>query len=114
MISSDLPSTTKETKVCDAMIAISKAKLSIAVVMENNKIIGVITDGDVRRAMQSQKDKFFDINVEDIMSKSPKLISCEAKLSEAAALLSKYNIHSLVVVDDKGKFVGIIDSINCL
>ncbi len=114
MISSDLPVTTKETKVCDAMIAISKAKLSIAVVMENNKIIGVITDGDVRRAMQRQKDKFFDLNVEDIMSKSPKLISCEAKLSEAAAQLSKYNIHSLVVVDDKGKFVGIIDSINCL
>ena len=48
------------------------------------------------------------------MSSHPKVINQNAKLSEAEAIMRKYNIHSLVVVDDNEKLVGIIDSFKCM
>lgn len=113
MHTSNLPVISKEEKVSEVIIEISKARLGIAVVMEDTKILGVITDGDVRRAMQTNQDVFFSLKAEDIMSKSPKIISESAKLSEAEALFLKYGIHTLLVVGNDDSLTGIIDSFSC-
>ena len=113
MHTSNLPVISKEEKVSEVIIEISKARLGIAVVMEDTKILGVITDGDVRRAMQTNQDVFFSLKAEDIMSKSPKIISESAKLSEAEALFLKNGIHTLLVVGNDDSLTGIIDSFSC-
>ena len=64
--------------------------------------------------MHAKKEVFFDLTVEEIMSKHPKMVNQNTKLSEAETIMRKYNIHSLVVVDDNSKLVGIIDSFACL
>lgn len=114
MVSSNLPIVSRDTKVSDTIIEISKTKQGIAVALDNDQIVGVVTDGDVRRAMQNKQDVFFNLTVKDIMSTNPKTILDTAKLSEAEAIMRKYNIHSLIVTNSCNKFVGIIDSFACL
>lgn len=111
----NLPIVSKEEKVCNAIFKISQAKLGIATVLSSDKSIeGVITDGDVRRAMQFKQDNFFELTVADIMTKNPVMISQDARLSAAENLLRKYNINSLIVVDEDENFVGVIDTFSCL
>lgn len=114
MVSSNLPIVSIDTKVSDTIIEISKTKQGIAVVINDDAIIGVVTDGDVRRAMQNKQDEFFSLTVKDIMSTNPKTILDTAKLKDAEVLMRKYNIHSLVVTDKDGRFVGIIDAFSCM
>lgn len=114
MVSANLPVVTLGQKISDTIIEISKTKQGIAVAIENGKIAGVVTDGDVRRAMHDKQDRFFDLTVEEVMSRNPKTISETAKLSEAEKLMRKYNIHSLVVVNDSNEFVGLIDAFSCM
>lgn len=114
MISSNLPIVSLDTKISDTIIEISKTKQGIAVAIENGKIVGVVTDGDVRRAMRSQQEVFFELKVKDIMSTTPKIINEREKLNVAGDIMRKYNIHSLVVVNDANELVGIIDSFACL
>lgn len=114
MVSDNLPIVSKKDKVSDTIIQISKTKQGIAVVIEDEKIVGVVTDGDVRRAMQSKQDSFFHLEVKDIMSTTPKTINENTKLNVAGDMMRKYNIHSLIVVNNDQRFVGIIDSFSCL
>lgn len=114
MVSTNLPVVTLNQKISDTIIEISKTKQGIAVAIEDGKIIGVVTDGDVRRAMQTKRDNFFDLTVGDIMSRNPKTIQETEKLSEAEKIMRQYNIHSLIVVNGKSEFVGIIDAFSCM
>lgn len=114
MVKENLPIVKLDTKVSDTIIAISQTKQGIAVAIENDKIAGVVTDGDVRRAMRDHQDGFFKLQVKDIMSTNPKTINENSKLNVAGDMMRKYNIHSLVVVNDADDFVGIIDSFTCL
>lgn len=114
MVSNNLPVVTLNQKISDTIIAISQTKQGIAVALEDGKIAGVVTDGDVRRAMQNHRDRFFDLTVTDIMSRTPKTIKETAKLQEAGDVMRQYNIHSLVVVNDNKELVGIIDAFSCM
>ena len=114
MVSDNLPIVSKKDKVSDTIIQISKTKQGIAVVIEDERIVGVVTDGDVRRAMQSKQDTFFHLEVKDIMSTTPKTINENTKLNVAGDMMRRYNIHSLIVVNKDQKLVGIIDSFSCL
>lgn len=114
MVSTNLPIVSLNSKVSDTIIEISKTKQGIAVAIDKGKIAGVVTDGDVRRAMQNKQDRFFSLTVKEIMSENPKTISEWAKLSDAEAMMRKYNIHSLIVVNDAGQLVGIIDAFSCM
>ena len=114
MVSINLPVVALDSKVSDTIIEISKTKQGIAVAVDDGKIVGIVTDGDVRRAMQNKQNEFFSLAVKDIMSTNPKTINESAKLSDAETLRRKYNIHSLVVVDDDNRLVGIIDSFSCM
>ena len=114
MVKENLPIVKLTDKVSDTIIAISQTKQGIAVAIDNGKIAGVVTDGDVRRSMHDKQNRFFDLTVEEIMSRNPKTIREIAKLSEAEKLMRQYNIHSLVVVNETNEFVGLIDAFSCM
>lgn len=114
MMTDNLPVVKPDDKVSDIIFEISKAKKGIAVVLDNDEIKGVVADGDVRRAMQRNPYEFFSLTVNEIMSRHPKIIVETAKLSDAEKTMRTYGIHSLIVVNELGKLVGIIDAFNCL
>lgn len=114
MVSTNLPVVTLDMKISDTIIEISKTKQGIAVAIEDDRIAGVVTDGDVRRAMRDHQEEFFSLKVRDIMSTNPKTINNMAKLTQAGDMMRKHNIHSLIVVNDDHEFVGIIDAFACL
>ena len=111
MVKENLPIVTPDTKVFDAIITASNGKLGLAIVIdEKGVLIGIITDGDVRRAVQKYQNKMFDLTVKDIMTPNPKTVRPETTLNEVDKILRKYNIHALVVTDKDGAVVGVIDS----
>lgn len=114
MVTADLPFVSPTDKVSDTIIEISRAKQGIAIVLVDGKLAGIITDGDVRRAMQNHQERFFSLVVNDIMSRTPKTINPDARLSEASEIMRLNSIHTLIVTDPDNKVLGIIDSFSCL
>lgn len=99
----------------DVIIRISEGKKGLVVALdEQQQVVGIITDGDVRRAMQKHRERFFSLRVDDVMSRNPKRIRSNAKLSEAADLMLSNSIHALIVLDADNHFCGIIDYFACV
>jgi arabinose-5-phosphate isomerase len=114
MFKDNLPIVTPTQTMEEAIEVVTNGKLGVAIVQEAEQLVGIITDGDVRRAMQRLGKDFFTTPVEQIMSKNPKTISKDAKIVEAGEEMNHYSIHTLIVVDNEGKVCGIIDSFSCL
>jgi arabinose-5-phosphate isomerase len=104
-----LPVIGRSTPVMDAVMEISSKRLGIAIVADaDGKLLGVVTDGDVRRGIQKWGKDFFDMKAEEVMTRSPKSISCEELAAKALSVMQTHSITSLVVPDDEGNIVGII------
>ena len=114
MTSENLPIVTRDSKICDTLLQISRTKMGIAVVVEDGRILGAVTDGDIRRTMQRDQDSFFQLTVKDLMNTNPKTIKEDAKLSEAESIMRKHNIKSRIVVNEENSLVGVIDAFSCL
>jgi len=108
MYTENLPIISPELKLSDALILISNGKLGLGIVMNDDTLLGIITDGDIRRAVEGARNNFLDLTVEEAMTKSPKTIGPEAKLTTIQQMFRKYKIHSLLVME-KGRLVGIVD-----
>lgn len=108
----NLPVISSDTTLGDVIIAISAARLGIAVVVDGGELRGVITDGDVRRAMARYKEKFFTIKAAEVMTSSPKTISADERVVVAEEMMRRNKIHSIVAVDDHGKVTGIVEFYN--
>lgn len=114
MFSENLPIVTPDSPMSEAIQVVTSGKLGLGVVLDNTTLVGIITDGDIRRAMQRLGKAFFDAKVEQIMSRNPKTINQNAKIVEAGETMNHYSIHSLIVVDEHERVVGVIDSFSCL
>ena len=114
MRKNDLPIIPKEMNLGEAIIHVSKGKLGLGVSIENEQVIGLITDGDIRRAMETWKAQFFDKKVDDIMTKTPKSVAPETKISEILRIMNKYKIHTVLVVDSSNHLHGIVDHYSCM
>lgn len=115
MVKDNLPIASPDDLVSDTIIEISDKKMGTAVVLDDEgRLKGIVTDGDVRRAMQNKKEEFFTLKVCDIMSANPKTIRENASLSEAASIMLRHMIHMLIVVDADKNVVGLIESFTCL
>ena len=114
MRKNDLPIIPKEMNLGEAIIHVSKGKLGLGVSIENEQVIGLITDGDIRRAMETWKAQFFDKKVDDIMTKTPKTVAPETKISEILRIMNKYKIHTVLVVDSSNQLLGIVDHYSCM
>ena len=82
--------------------------------MSEGRIIGMITDGDIRRAMEKWQAEFFNRTVEDIMTREPKTVSPQAKISDIQRMMNKYKIHNVLVTDDDNHLLGIVDRYACV
>lgn len=114
MRSEDLPIIPKEMHLGEAIIHVSNGKLGLGVSVENNKVIGLITDGDIRRAMEKWQAKFFDQTVEDIMTRTPKMVLPNTKITEIQSIMHKYKIHTVLVCDKELKLLGVVDHYSCM
>lgn len=114
MFTENLPFVRPDMPLSEAIEVVTNGKLGIGIVIENDALVGIITDGDLRRAMQRLGQQFFTTPVADIMSSNPKTISKNAKIVEAGETMNHHSIHTLVVVDDASHVCGVIDSFSCL
>ena len=75
--------------------------------------IEVARHGDVRRAMERSQSRFFGLTVSDIMSRQPKTVSPTTRISDIEVLMHTHKIHSVLVADETGHLLGIVDSFRC-
>lgn len=85
---------------------ISEKRLGVTAVVENEKVIGIITDGDIRR-MLNERDSFDDLTATDIMTKNPKMINSNTMVVDALNILEDFAITQLIVVDN-GHYKGVL------
>ena len=104
----NLPIISSQAAIKEVIQTISEGKLGLVVIIDNNKIIGIITDGDIRRTMESREKDFFNLKAEDLMSIHPKLIYDTDKLISASNIMSQYKINSLLVVNESNDLVGVV------
>jgi arabinose-5-phosphate isomerase len=100
------PEVTLDTNIKQVIIEISEKMLGVTAVTENNAIVGIITDGDLRR-MLSKVDNFTDLTAKDIMSANPKRIEEDAMAIDAMEVLETYGI-SQILVEKEGKYAGVV------
>lgn len=100
------PKVFKDTGIKDIIIEMTEKMLGVAAVVDNDAIIGIITDGDLRR-MLSKSDDFLALTALDIMSKNPKRIQADAMALEAKEVMEVYGISQLLVEQD-GKYAGVV------
>ena len=108
MRSHDLPIVGPDCGATEMIHTVSRGGLGLIVIIENDRIEGIVTDGDIRRAMESRQSEFFNIKAIDIATRSPKTINVGAKLIEAEKKMTRYKVNSLLAVDDEGKLKGVI------
>lgn len=106
-LSSQKPQVAETASIRDVIISISGSMHGITVVTREDEIIGVITDGDLRRMLMKGED-LSTITAREIMSQNPKTIEKDALAREALRILKDNNIGQLVVTEN-GKYFGIID-----
>ena len=100
------PMVTPDASIKKVIMEISEKRLGVTAVIENNQVIGIVTDGDIRR-MLNTRDTFSGLTAQDIMTKNPKSINSSILVSEALNVLENNSITQLVVVDDT-EYKGIL------
>ena len=100
------PQVTVNAPLKDVIIEISKKMLGVTAVVENEKIIGIITDGDLRR-MLSMVDNMSLLTAKEIMSTNPKSINADAMAIDAMEVMESHSISQLLV-EENGKYAGVI------
>jgi arabinose-5-phosphate isomerase len=101
------PTVDIDSSIAKVIVEISEKRLGVTAVLENDKLVGIITDGDIRRMLS----KTTDINhftAKDIMGKNPKTVSQDAMAIEALEKLERDSITQILVVDAQEKYLGVV------
>nr|WP_314829768.1 KpsF/GutQ family sugar-phosphate isomerase [uncultured Prevotella sp.] len=114
MRSDELPIIPKDMHLGEAIIHVSKGKLGLGVSLDNGKVIGLITDGDIRRAMERWQAEFFDHTVSDIMTRDPKIVLPTTKITEIQQIMQQNKVHTVLVCDEERHFLGVVDHYSCM
>ena len=114
MRTTDMPIITPEMHLGEAIILVSKGKLGLGVAEREGKVVGLITDGDIRRAMEKWQAEFFDRTVADIMTRKPKTVAPETRITEIQDIMNKYKIHTVLVTDNDNRLLGVVDHYSCM
>ena len=114
MRTDDLPVIAPDMRLGEAIILVSKGKLGLGIAMSGDTVAGLITDGDIRRATEHWQAEFFNHTVSDIMTRKPKTVSPQTKISEIQRIMNKYKIHSVLVTDAEGHLLGVVDHYSCM
>ncbi len=100
------PEVTPDTNIKKVIFEISEKRLGVTAVIENNKVIGIITDGDIRR-MLNNNDTFAHLTAKDIMTKNPKTIQLSSMVTDALNILEDFSITQLIVTDQE-EYKGVL------
>lgn len=114
MLTEHLPILTADMQLGNAIILVSKGKLGLGVAMKGDQIEGLITDGDIRRAMEKWQAEFFSRTVADIMTRTPKTVGPQAKITDIQEIMNRYKIHNILVADSANHLLGIVDRYACV
>lgn len=108
MVKQDLPIVSENASMKALIHVITKGKLGLAVVLDDaQSILGIITDGDLRRAMEAHENQFFTLTASDIMTQNPQKVSPHLNLARAEEWMTEKRINNLLV-EEAGKLVGVV------
>jgi arabinose-5-phosphate isomerase len=100
------PQVSPETDLKKVIVEISENLLGVTAVVDGEKIVGIITDGDLRR-MLSKVDNIAGLTAQEIMTKNPKLIDNDAMAIEAMELMDRYGI-TQILAHENGRYTGVV------
>lgn len=100
------PFVTMDSSIKNVIVEISEKRLGVAAVIDNNKVVGIITDGDIRR-MLNKTETITGLTAKDIMTSNPKMIKSTEMVVDALNIMEDFSITQLVVVDN-GDYKGVI------
>jgi KpsF/GutQ family protein len=103
-----LPRVTPQTKMPDVIYEMSRKKLGVTAVVEGERLVGIISDGDLRRLLEKRGKDVLDLTAGEAMTRDPKTIGADEFAATALALMEEKKITSLMVVDGAGKLQGIV------
>jgi arabinose-5-phosphate isomerase len=103
-----LPRVTPQTKMPDVIYEMSRKKLGVTAVVEGEKLVGIVSDGDLRRLLEKRGKDVLDLTAGEAMTRDPKTIGADEFAATALALMEEKKITSLMVVDRRGKLQGIV------
>jgi arabinose-5-phosphate isomerase len=103
-----LPCVAPSTRMPDVIYEMSRKKLGVTAVVEGERLVGIISDGDLRRLLETRGKDVMDLTAGQAMTKSPKTIGKHEFAATALALMEEKKITSLMVVESSGKLEGIV------
>ncbi len=103
-----LPRVTAQTKMAAVIYEMSRKKLGVTAVVEGEKLVGIVSDGDLRRLLEKRGKDVMDLTAGEAMTRDPKTITGGEFAATALALMEEKKITSLMVVDGSGKLEGIV------
>jgi arabinose-5-phosphate isomerase len=103
-----LPCVGPRTKMPEVIYEMSRKKLGVTAVVERGKLVGIISDGDLRRLLEKRGKDVLDLTAAEAMTRGPKTIAAREFAAAALALMEERKITSLMVVDGRGKLEGIV------
>jgi arabinose-5-phosphate isomerase len=104
----EVPRVSPQTRMPDVIYEMSRKKLGVTTVVEGTKLLGVISDGDLRRLLEKRGKDALDLTAGECMTTAPKTISGEEFAATALAIMEEKKITSLVVVDGNRNLLGIV------
>jgi arabinose-5-phosphate isomerase len=103
-----LPCVGQQTKMPDVIYEMSRKKLGVTAVVEGGKLLGIISDGDLRRLLEKRGKDALDLTAGEAMTKNPRTIGTEEFAATALALMEEKKITSLMVVDNESRLIGMV------
>jgi arabinose-5-phosphate isomerase len=103
-----LPKVPPQAKMPDVIYEMSRKKLGVTTVVEGGRLLGIISDGDLRRLLENRGKDVLDLTARECMTKNPKTVSGQEFAASALALMEEKKITSLVVVDGNMTLEGIV------
>jgi arabinose-5-phosphate isomerase len=103
-----LPRVSPQTKMPDVIYEMSRKKLGVTAVVQGEKLVGIVSDGDLRRLLEKRGKDVLDLTAGEAMTRDPKTIGAGEFAATALALMEEKKITSLMVVDGAGKLRGIV------
>lgn len=104
-----IPTATPDSSFSECLSIINEGRMGVAIIMENNQLKGIITDGDVRRTFTQFGANSLNKTAADIMTKNPKTINDSIFLNKAEELMKELHIHLLIALNDQGEVSGLIE-----
>lgn len=104
----DVPAVSPDTSLKEVIYVISSKRLGVTAVTENNRLIGAITDGDLRRMLEKNEGQYLHLKAKDIMTPNPKFVHPKTLAVEALDTMRKMSITNLFVVSSEGEYLGVV------